>query len=105
MKLKLRCSECQVFEPKSEINRLKISGLIFFSVFQFKGYVLRITGGNDKQGFPMKQVKREDNAGWGYSTIMNVTRNGTGSVVSFRCAPFKFECMGSIERNKIRIKL
>merc|ERR1712088_398684 len=22
---------------------------------EFKGYVLRITGGNDKQGFPMKQ--------------------------------------------------
>jgi len=22
---------------------------------QFKGYVFRITGGNDKQGFPMKQ--------------------------------------------------
>ena len=23
---------------------------------EFKGYVVRITGGNDKQGFPMKQV-------------------------------------------------
>jgi len=22
---------------------------------QFKGYIFRITGGNDKQGFPMKQ--------------------------------------------------
>ena len=22
---------------------------------EFKGYVVRITGGNDKQGFPMKQ--------------------------------------------------
>lgn len=23
---------------------------------EWKGYILRITGGNDKQGFPMKQV-------------------------------------------------
>ncbi len=25
---------------------------------EWKGYTLRITGGNDKQGFPMKQVRK-----------------------------------------------
>lgn len=26
-----------------------------FTVFFFQGYIVRISGGNDKQGFPMKQ--------------------------------------------------
>ncbi|KAF4745311.1 40S ribosomal protein S6 [Perkinsus olseni] len=25
---------------------------------EFQGYIFRISGGNDKQGFPMKQVRR-----------------------------------------------
>ena len=32
---------------------LKISKHFFFSIL--KGYIVRISGGNDKQGFPMKQ--------------------------------------------------
>ena len=35
---------------------LKIFQFQVFSCWNFQGYVLRITGGNDKQGFPMKQV-------------------------------------------------
>jgi small subunit ribosomal protein S6e len=35
------------------LNKILIHA--FFSKFKLKGYVVRISGGNDKQGFPMKQ--------------------------------------------------
>lgn len=40
----------------------------------FKGYIFKISGGNDKQGFAMKQGKNGDDVKWNWGVTMLVVQ-------------------------------